>query len=218
MDEDVSNDDDGDSTIVPTVESGDATSSVYMDTPRPNQKHGKRKIDRSFNETVKRSCFTSSDDPGMLRVDNATDETVSTPSVLQNATNLRNLVHAPARKPITKNASRAQAGNLHAKAVPLPQVSNLHKKIAPSVLLSSKLMKSVHISRFSNDTTCDDILNHLRFIDSTSNIVNEIQCKRLTRGGRPISSYKFITFKLTFPRQYFERIVNPSIWPSSIKA
>lgn len=125
--------------------------------------------------------------------------------------NFRDMVRAPAR--LTNKLS--DENDLNRRI--LPQASDLNAKILSSTPAASKLMKSVCISRFSNDVTCEDILNHFRKYDSTRNIVNEIRCKRLTRSNRHISSYTFISFKLTFPRQYFERITSREVWnPNAI--
>ena len=201
----VTDDDDLENTII-------AAPSNFADTSEPmdlTAENGKRKASSPTVSLNKRACNIDKQVSG-LNLGNIPITNMSTPARGGPSTlhDIRNLVHAPAK--LTKKIAAQEGIDLNSRI--LPQATDLNEKILPSAPVASKLMKSVCISRFSNDVTCEDILNHFRKYDLTRNIVNEIQCKRLTRGNRHISSYTFISFKLTFPRQYFERVTSREIW------
>lgn len=179
-------------------------------------KNGKRKNRSPIFSVDKRSRVTSFVEPGTSRI--CVNEVTPNRNVPKKPKNLQKLAHAPVINLAKTIFTRTQVSNLHAKSIPLAPSNGLHRKSAPSAQIESNLTKSVHVTRFTNDTTCDDILNHLRTVDCTRNIVDQIQCTRLTRSDRHISNYKFISFKLTFPRQYFDRIVSASTWPCDVAA
>lgn len=77
--------------------------------------------------------------------------------------------------------------------------------------------RDIYISRFKPTTETSDILHHLDKVAGMDIPLNRISCTKLTSNKRIARNLSFVSFKLTVPEDLFDSMLNPSLWPPSIK-
>lgn len=83
-----------------------------------------------------------------------------------------------------------------------------------SSLTSIPKTKWLHISRFSNKTTSEDIV---KYISEKTNISSELfKCYMLIKKDTEVSDLSFVTFKLSVPVDSLTTILDASVWPQHV--
>lgn len=73
--------------------------------------------------------------------------------------------------------------------------------------------KSIWISQLHRDTTEDDITKYVKSIVKSS---AEFTVRKLVKKDREISSYSFVSFRVTCSLELFELLMNAELWPASV--
>ena len=91
--------------------------------------------------------------------------------------------------------------------------SNRHPAIA-----IEQPTRDIYVSPFNPDTEPDDIIACLKNKSNTRHFADNIKCSKLVQQFRDPFSYNFVSFKLTVPAKYYDRMVSSSVWPKQITA
>ena len=76
-------------------------------------------------------------------------------------------------------------------------------------------IKWLHLSRFANTTTPDDIV---KFISSKTNIpTDSFKCFMLVKKDANVSELKFVTFKLSVSHEHLSTVMDSSLWPIHVQ-
>lgn len=73
-------------------------------------------------------------------------------------------------------------------------------------------LTDLYVSKFSNNTTCDDVLNFLSHHQFSSDMSN-IRVHRLTKKNQDVSRLSFVSFKIETNREIGERLLHANFWP-----
>lgn len=76
-------------------------------------------------------------------------------------------------------------------------------------------MKTIFVSRLNPKTTVDDVLKFL----TDSKIINDttdVHCVRLVPKDKDTSELSFVSFKLAVPKDLYDIILDPNIWPGQV--
>lgn len=85
-----------------------------------------------------------------------------------------------------------------------------------AVVLPAPRKKAVFLSRFSPDTTEDQLLAHVKHKCSSSPHASNLFCRKLTSRFRPSSEALISSFKLFVPLELFDAICCDSFWPVGV--
>lgn len=110
--------------------------------------------------------------------------------------NVRNSVPTPLKKPSVSGTSSETIGK------PLSPKS---PKAPPK--------KSIWISRLHRDTSEADITEYVKRV---TNSLSEFIVRKLVKKDRDISTYSFVSFRITCSLELFDVLINNDIWPSSV--
>lgn len=79
---------------------------------------------------------------------------------------------------------------------------------------NSERLKAVWVSKLHRDTTEEELLAYVKdqVVGSTT---DEYKVRKLVKKDRELSSYTFISFKITCPERMLQTLLDPSKWPSS---
>lgn len=73
-----------------------------------------------------------------------------------------------------------------------------------------------HVSRFSTETSEDELQS---WISEKLNVTADhqpVKCTKLVPRGRELSSLEFVSFKVSIPKIFEEKVMDASIWPTNI--
>lgn len=76
-------------------------------------------------------------------------------------------------------------------------------------------MRRIFISRLEPSTSCDQIIEHLK----SKNIIDDstdIKCTKLVKKDANLDELSFVSFKLDVPKNMFNLLNDPSMWPDSV--
>lgn len=125
----------------------------------------------------------------------------------------------PDKEPIIYNAARktqpkpVQNVQLTTGNSYISQISNTK---APNNPFKSRLYRYLYISQFDPSTHPMEIIDHLKERSNTSNFADQINCYKLKPRKRSVNSITFVSFKLEIPRQYFDIVADPAVWPEEL--
>ena len=78
--------------------------------------------------------------------------------------------------------------------------------------------KEIYVSPFRPHVEPADIIELLKSKSQTRHFADQIICSKLVKSGMVPKSYKFVSFKLTVPSKYFDRMLSSSVWSNHITA
>ena len=73
--------------------------------------------------------------------------------------------------------------------------------------------KSIWISRLHRDTTEDDIEQYIKTAITSS---CDVAVRKLVKKDRDLTSYSFVSFRVTCTADFFDALMDPKIWPSTV--
>lgn len=76
--------------------------------------------------------------------------------------------------------------------------------------------RSIVVSRLANVTTIDTIVKYI-VDNSPGTLPEELNCTVLLPNNMKAEDLKHINFRVTVPDKIFERVFNPSFWPTGIR-
>lgn len=78
-----------------------------------------------------------------------------------------------------------------------------------------RMVKSMVASRFAPQTDASKVLTYVIKNLSLPDDSNVVTVRSLAPRGRPIAELTFVSFKITVPEEYFDKLMSPEFWPAN---
>lgn len=80
--------------------------------------------------------------------------------------------------------------------------------------MNAERIKAVWVSKLHRDTTEEELETYVKDLVGDS-VTDQFKVRKLVRKDRELSSYSFISFKITCPERMLQTLLDPSKWPSA---
>lgn len=145
----------------------------------------------------------------------AASTSVSYASVVNNNMNDMHWQIASHKRPKTVINRNAPSGGVTPRkptGIPGKASATIGKPLSPK----APPKKSIWISRLHRDTTETDILTYVNDILGVIATKDQISIRKLVKKDREITSYSFVSFRITCTLDFFNTLFNVEKWPSSV--
>lgn len=88
-------------------------------------------------------------------------------------------------------------------------------KDSSSTLQPGNVFRDIYISRLSPSTTVDNVVEHIK--TNVPDLTDaDVRCKSLVPKDKKAEDLDFISFKVSVMEKFFEKAVDPGIWPTYV--